>query len=100
MHAISAVQSYALQSTALPPNNNGAVRESQNLHPCMHHTGAQKAHRAGAESANALDKDAPPPRNRPNNQAQSTTTLPVTNGQPSKRRIHVTAYSASLREVV
>jgi hypothetical protein len=71
----------AMHCTALPPNNNGAVRGSQNYtHASItHEPKSQRAY------ANALDKDSPPPHNRPNNQAQSTTTLPVTNGQ-SKRK--------------
>ena len=43
MHAISAVQYYALQCTALPPNNDRAVRESHTyMRICIIHTCAQK----------------------------------------------------------
>lgn len=79
MHAISAVQYYALRCNALhclPTTMERFMSHKTYIHACIiHEPKSQRAY------ANALDKDSPPPHNRPNYQTQSLTTLPVTNGQ-------------------
>lgn len=88
MHAISAVQYYALRCNALhclPTTIEQFVSHTlTHTHACIIHTCAQKR-RAAKQSINALDKDPTPPHERPRTQAQSTTLLPITK-QTSKKK--------------